>query len=186
MKAFCRRRAGGREAVATAVIRPGAACLAGAALLLASLAQAESGQLMRDSELRAKPFGDAEVVATLKARDAVDIQARKGAWAQVKAGDKGGWVRLLNVRTGSGQRGDAGVGALAAVFKTGSSGNTVTTGVKGLSEEKLNTAQPNEDEAKRLGQYREAEGGARAFAKQARLATQELPFFDATGKEVAP
>lgn len=126
------------------------------------------------------------MVATLKARDAVDIQARQGAWAQVKAGDRSGWVRLLNVRTGSAQRGDAGVGALASVFRTGSSGNTVTTGVKGLSEESLGNAQPNAEEAKRLNQYRESEGGARGFAKQAKLGTQTVPFFDATGKEVTP
>lgn len=161
---------------------------AGLALALISasgLAAAEPGTLLRDSELRAKPFGDAAVVTTLKAKATVDVVARQGAWAQVKAGAEGGWVRLLNVRTGSGQRGDAGVGAIASVFKTGSSGNTVTTGVKGLSEEKLNTAQPAPEEAKRLAQYRENEAGARHFAKQGKLASREVPFFDANGQEAA-
>lgn len=156
-------------------------------LLLASgLAAAEPGTLLKDSELRARPFGDAEVLAPLKAKATVDIVARKGAWAQVKAEGKTGWVRLLNLRTGSGQRGDAGVGALASAFKTGSSGNTVTTGVKGLSEEKLKTAAPNPEEARRLDQYRESEAGARSYAKQAKLAPQQAPYFDATGQEVAP
>lgn len=161
----------------------------GASILLATcaaagLARAEPGTLLRDSELRAKPFGDAAVVAQLKARDGIDIVTRQGAWAQVKAGSQTGWVRVLNVRTGSGQRGDAGVGQLASVFKTGSSGTTVTTGVKGLSEEKLKAAEPAPAEAKRLDQYRETEAGARSFAKQAKLASQDLPFFDAQGKEV--
>ncbi|HET8731559.1 MAG TPA: hypothetical protein VFM34_10690 [Moraxellaceae bacterium] len=156
------------------------------ALMLAGGAQAEPGQLLRDSELRAKPFGDADVVISLKARDAVDIVTRQGAWAQVKVGNKAGWVRLLNIRTGSGQRGDAGVGALASLFRTGSSGTTVSTGVKGLSEEQLKTAQPNDAEARRLSQYRESETGARNFARQVKLATHTVPFFDANGQEVAP
>ncbi|MES2917152.1 MAG: SH3 domain-containing protein [Pseudomonadota bacterium] len=155
-----------------------------AALAAAGTASAEPGTLLRDSELRAKPFGDAAVVAALKAKDSIDIVARQGAWAQVKAGGQAGWVRVLNVRTGSGQRGDAGVGQLASVFKTGSSGTTVTTGVKGLSEQKLATAEPAPAEARRLDQYRETEAGARGFARQAKLASQELPFFDAQGKEV--
>lgn len=154
------------------------------ALAAAGLASAEPGTLLRDSELRAKPFGNADVVAQLKARESVDITARQGAWAQVKADSQTGWVRVLNVRTGSGQRGDAGIGQLASVFKTGSSGTTVTTGVKGLSEDRLKAAEPAPAEAKRLDQYRETEAGARSFAKQAKLASQELPFFDAQGKEV--
>ncbi|MFZ5560318.1 MAG: SH3 domain-containing protein [Pseudomonadota bacterium] len=147
-----------------------------AALLASGLALAEPGALLKDTELRARPFGDAEVLASLKAKEGVDILARKGAWANVQAGEKNGWVRLLNVRTGSGQRGDAGVGALASVFRTGSSGNTVSTGVKGLSEEKLKTAQPDADEARRLNQYKQSEKSARGFAKQAKLATQRVDY----------
>ena len=58
--------------------------------------------------------------------------------------------------------------------------------VKGLSEEQLKTAQPNEAEARQLSQYRESDTGARSFARQAKLATHEVPFFDANGQEVTP
>lgn len=179
------RRPGGRDAVPRRIPSSTRArlALALAALLGSGLAAAESGTLLRDSELRAKPFGDAEVVAEIKAKSGVDIVARQGAWAQVKSGAQTGWVRLLNVRTGSGQRGEAGVGALASVFKTGSSGTTVTTGVKGLSEEKLNNAAPDAAEAQRLNQFRETETGARSFAKAGKLAARDVPFFDANGKE---
>lgn len=181
------RRSGGQNAAAdNAVSRHRAGLvLALAGLLAAGVCAAEPGTLLRDSELRAKPFGDAAVVTELSAKASVDIVSRQGAWAQVKSGAQTGWVRLLNLRTSSGQRGDAGVGALASVFKTGSSGTTVTTGVKGLSEEKLNNAAPDPAEAQRLNQYRENEGGARSFARQAKLAAQEVPFFDASGKEIA-
>jgi hypothetical protein len=152
-------------------------------LLAGGLAWAEPGALLKATELRAKPFGDAEVLAELNAKDSVDILARKGAWANVKAGDKTGWVRLLVLRTGSGQRGDAGVGALASVFKTGSSGNTVSTGVKGLSEEKLKEAAPDAAEAKRLTQYQSSAGAARSYAKQAKLNTQPLEYLDKSAGE---
>ena len=180
------RRPGGQSATPKRTVLPGLRlALALAGLLAAGMVAAEPGTLLRASELRAKPFGDAEVVAQLDAKAGVDIVARQGAWAQVKSGAQTGWVRLLNVRTGSGQRGDAGVGALASVFKTGSSGTTVTTGVKGLSEEKLNTASANPAEAQRLNQFRENEAGARNFAKAGKLAAQDVPFFDASGKEIA-
>lgn len=147
---------------------------------LSTLAFAEAGTLLKADSLRAKPFGDAEVIATLKAGGKVEITARKGAWAsvQVPAG-KSGWIRLLNVRTGSGQSGDSGVGALASLFKTGSSGNTVSTGVKGLSEEQLKNAKPDPEEARRLGNYKDTEADARSFARQGKLVAQKVDYLPA-------
>ncbi|HEX6590834.1 MAG TPA: SH3 domain-containing protein [Moraxellaceae bacterium] len=151
-------------------------------LLAGSLAWAEPATLLKDSELRAKPLGDAELVSTLKAKDKVEITARKGAWANVQT-PKGqtGWVRLLALRTGSGKSGDAGVGAIASLFKTGSSGNTVSTGVKGLSEEKLKNAQPDEAEAKRLDKYKGSDADSRTYAKQGKLAAQQVNYLPVNG-----
>lgn len=151
--------------------------------MASGLALAEPAALLRDSELRANPRNDAALVQTLKGKAVVDITSRQGAWAQVKTTDgKTGWVRVLNLRTGSGQKGEGGLGALASVFKTGSSGNTVSTGVKGLSEEKLKEAQPNEEEAKRLGKQKVNESDARNYAKQGKLAAQPVNYLPA-GKE---
>ncbi len=148
-----------------------------AGLLATSLAGAEPATLLKDSEMRAKPLGDANVVTLLKARDSVNITARKGAWANVQTtAGQAGWVRLLNLRTGSGKTGDAGIGAIASLFKTGSSGNTVSTGVKGLSEEKLQNAQPNADEAKRLEKYKDSSTDARSYAKQGKLAASQVNY----------
>lgn len=153
-----------------------------AGLVLGTAASAEPGTLLKADSLRAKPFGDAEVIGTLKAKDKVDITARKGAWAnvQVPAG-KSGWIRVLNIRTGSGKSGDSGVGAIASLFKTGSSGNTVSTGVKGLSEEQLTNAEPNPEEAKRLSKYKNTDADARNFAKQAKLSAQQVDYLPANG-----
>lgn len=149
---------------------------------LTSTAWAEPATLLKESEMRAKPFGDAEVVTMLKAKEKVDITARKGAWATVQtAKGQSGWVRILNLRTGSGKGGDAGVGAIASLFKTGSSGNTVSTGVKGLSEEQLKNAQPDAEEAKRLDKYKNSESDARNFAKQGKLTAEQVNYLPADG-----
>lgn len=146
-------------------------------LLCSSLVVAEPATLLKPTELRSQPQGSATIVTTLKAKDTVDISARQGAWASVKTTDgKSGWVRVLNLRTGSGQRGDAGIGAIASVFKTGSSGNTVSTGVKGLSAEQLQNATPNPAEAARLAAYSVKDSDARTFAKQGKLASKQVKY----------
>lgn len=153
-----------------------------AGLLASSLTWAEPATLLKDGEMRAKPLGGAELVVMLKAKEKVEITARKGAWANVQT-SKGqtGWVRLLNLRTGSGKSGDAGIGAVASLFKTGSSGNTVSTGVKGLSEEKLKNAQPNAEEAKRLDKYKNTSSDARSYAKQGKLNAEQVNYLPVTG-----
>ncbi|MFN3587311.1 MAG: SH3 domain-containing protein [Moraxellaceae bacterium] len=148
-----------------------------AGLVASPLALAEPATLLRDTELRASPLADATVVAPLQAQSTVDITNRQGAWAQVKTpAGQSGWVRVLNLRTGSGQRGDVGIGAMASVFRTGSSGNTVSTGVKGLSAEQISQATPNDAEVARLGTLAVKEADARQFASQGKLASQSVDY----------
>lgn len=158
-----------------------------AALLLSALAgtalAAGNATVARDTELREKPLGDAPVVAPLKAKTTVTVASRNGAWAQVTTADgKKGYVRLLNLRTGSGQKGDSGVGALASVFKTGSSGNTVATGVKGMSEEALTGATPDAAQVEKLAGYKASEKSARDGAKAAGLKAQKIDYLPAPAK----
>jgi hypothetical protein len=96
--------------------------------------------------LKSKPFADAETVANLAEKSGVEVLARQGSWNQVKANGATGWVKMLSLRFGDGAQkkaGDSGLGALFNVASTGSSGSTTTTGVRGLSEEKLRNPQPN-------------------------------------------
>lgn len=151
-----------------------------AALLLALAsagAGADAATVARNTDMRAKPLNDAAVVASLKAQANVEVLERGGAWAQVRSADgKTGWVRLLNLRTSSGQKGDSGVGALASVFRTGSSGSSVSTGVKGLSEEDLTGAKPNADEARKLAALRATDDDARRSAKDAGLKAHNVKY----------
>ncbi|MFZ5756873.1 MAG: SH3 domain-containing protein [Pseudomonadota bacterium] len=160
-------------------VRPGPAALM---LVLAALATgpvlaADNATVARDTQLREKPLNDAPVVAELKAKAAVSVNSRNGAWAHVStAGGKSGFVRLLNLRTSSGQKGESGVGALASVFKTGSSGSSVSTGVKGLSEEDLTGAEANDAEVEKLAAFKAADKEARDGARLAGLKAKPVDY----------
>jgi uncharacterized protein YgiM (DUF1202 family) len=145
-------------------------------MLASSLAMAEPGTLTKDSVLHAQPGSASDTVGTLKGKTAVEIITRQGAWAQIKANDLTGWVRIFDVSTGSSQKGDSGVGALASMFKTGSTGTTVSTGVKGLSGEDLTNARPDPAEEAKLNKYISSSGDASQGARQVKLSPQNVSF----------
>ncbi|WP_187359995.1 hypothetical protein [Chitinolyticbacter meiyuanensis] len=149
-----------------------------AGLIVAGASWADSGTLIRATPLKQKPFLDATTVSELPANSRLDIVTRKGAWMQVKtASGQSGWVKLLNVRTGSGSSsGGGGLGTLGKVITTGSSGTTVTTGVKGLSAEQIENAKPNFAELDKLKQYQVSSGSASSSARQAGLDAQSVPY----------
>ena len=156
-----------RRALALAM----AATLAGGAVL------AESGAVLKDTPLRSEPLGSASEVAQLKARETVEITARQGAWAGVKtsAGAEG-WARILNLRTASAAAATAAGLQLASVFATGSSGKSVSTGVKGLSAEQLIGASPDSRQVALLDGFAVSTGDASAFASQAPLSAQRVNY----------
>ncbi|WP_374347523.1 hypothetical protein [Chitinimonas sp.] len=155
--------------------------------LVASAQAAEMGTVLKASELKQKPFSDAAKVAEVGDKTSVEIVTRQGAWIQVKTRDgQAGWLKMLNVRTGSGEtKSDGGGGLLAGVslFKTGSSGTTVTTGVKGLSEDDLRNAQPNPAELAKLDGYASSSDEAAKFAKAGKLsANRDLAYLAKSDK----
>lgn len=158
---------------------PGLAPLALAlAALFAGPALAESATTLRDTEMRAEPLGSADVVAKLKAKASVDITARQGAWAGVKNVEGlDGWVRVLNLRTGTADgKAPGGGNQLAQAFLTGSSGNTVSTGVKGLSPDKLRNAGEAPAEVAMLDQLAASPDDARLYAASGSLQAHEVDY----------
>ncbi|WP_432724000.1 hypothetical protein R0381_000668 [Jeongeupia wiesaeckerbachi] len=145
-------------------------------LSLASIAWAESGTLVRTSDLKQKPFSDAASAGKLGSGARVDIVARQGAWMQVKSGSQSGWVKLLNVRTGNGRSTGGGIGQLGSVLNTGSSGTTVTTGAKGLSSEQIRNARPNYAELKKLDGYDATRQSAAGSAAANGLKPRSVPY----------
>lgn len=157
------------------------------ALLFAAacgLAQAQTAYTVRTTDLKAKPYTDADTLATLPQQSAVEIIGRRGSWNQVKAGNATGWVKLLSLRVAGGQRqsGDSGFKSLFSMASTGSSGSTMTTGVRGLSEEKLHNPHPNPQALQELKGQAVGKAEAQQFAASGKLAAVRVDYLPAPAK----
>ena len=137
------------------------------ALLFPLLGHAEPATIIRATELKSEPATDASTVAQLPENTAVEALDRQGGWTRVKAAAGEGWVKMLALRyggPGGTKKGDTGVAQIFNVARTGSSGTTVTTGVRGLDPEMLANAQPNPAELAKLQQYAVTPDAAAGFA----------------------
>jgi len=142
---------------------------------------AENGTLIRADTMREQPFIDAAAVEALAANEPLAIAARQGGWMQVGARGKTGWVKMLNVRLAGGGTtgGSGGLMAAASMFRTGSSGTTVTTGVKGLTEEDLRNAQPDRGQLAALSAQAVSPGVASAQAAANGLKPNQVAYLKA-------
>ncbi|MFA7097282.1 MAG: SH3 domain-containing protein [Gammaproteobacteria bacterium] len=145
-------------------------------------AAAETAVTIRPVELKQKPFTDAPSLATLPEKTPVTILERQGAWTHVQSAPQTqGWVRMLSLRLGDGtvKQGDLGLASVLNAARTGSSGVTVTTGVRGLSEEELRDAQPDPAELEKVERMAVAPQEARQFAADAKLKAAPLAYLPA-------
>jgi hypothetical protein len=151
-----------------------------------ALAQ-ETGFTLRETEVKAKPFLDAENIGKLPEKAQVSILARQGGWSQVRAGDVQGWVRLLSLRFGNPDP-KKNQTALATSIGFGrqrpGAGPTVTTGVRGFSEEDLKAAKPNPEEVRKMESFSIPPAGASQFAAAGKLVAQAVSYVDADGKSI--
>jgi len=140
---------------------------------------AEYGYTLSSTELKDAPFTDANTLATLPEKTKVEIISRQGAWLQVKEQQKG-WVRLLSVRIGEGSTmsGDSGLKSLVnlGLGRSSSTGVTVATGVRGLSEADLKNARPNPQELEKLRRMTIPPAEAQKFAASAKLSAQQINY----------
>jgi len=146
-------------------------------LLIPLTCAAEPATVIRATELKAEPASDATTVAQLAENTAVDALERKGGWTRVKTKSGDGWVKMLALRYGGAAKsGDTGIGRLFSVARTGSSGTTVTTGVRGLDGDQIKTAQPNAAELKKLHGYAVSAQAAGSFAASGKLEAQKVDY----------
>ena len=146
-------------------------------LLFPALAWAEPATTVRQVEMKKAPAADAETIGLIAENTKLDAFERKGGWTRVKSASGDGWVRMLALRfggPGAARQGDSGVSKLFNVARTGSSGTTVTTGVRGLDPEMLANAQPNQAELAKLPQFAATRDGAAGFAAKGRLQAQQV------------
>lgn len=150
-----------------------------AAILLCRVSNAEAaekGLILRAGDLLDQPFIDSAKSGPLTANQPVTILQRRGAWANVEAGGKTGWVRLLNLRLEPGVARPS--NNSTARLRTGSSGRTVTTGVKGMDEEDIRNATPDYAELELLGTLAVSTDDARAIAQKNSLKENTVAYLD--------
>lgn len=135
---------------------------------------AEPGTLSKAEVLRAKPFTDAVALSNLAAGSKVAIITRSGAWYQVKAGSKTGWVRMLSVRRSVAASGSSVAGlAKVASGRSGTGKVSTTTGVRGLDEQELDTASFNAAQIQQSERYRVSAKEAAVFARAGKLSLRD-------------
>jgi hypothetical protein len=147
-------------------------------LFIPAAVLAEPATLVRSAELKREPATDAAKVAELPANAAVDAGERRGGWILVRtsAGQEG-WVKLLSLRYGgTSKAGDSGLSQAINVARSGSSGTQVTTGVRGLDDEKISTAQPNPAELKKMEGFAVPAEESAKFAEQGQLKAQTVSY----------
>lgn len=154
---------------------------AGLALACALAQAGETAYTVRPTALKAKPYTDAQTLADLDQDVPVLIVGRRGSWNKVKANGATGWVKMLSLRLADAfqKSGDSGFRSLVNVASTGSSGGTMTTGVRGLNEEKLHTPQPNPQAFEELHTLAVTRDEAQRFAKAGKLAATSMDYLPA-------
>ena len=138
----------------------------------------ETAYTVRSTEVKARPFSDADTLSSLPEKSRVEVLERKSSWTRIKSDSATGWVKMLSLRFGDAWKksGDSGLGALFNVAATGGSGSTVSTGVRGLSEENLKNPHPNPQAMKELQRYATGKREAQGFGKSGKLTTQQIDY----------
>lgn len=152
-------------------------------------AAAETGQTLVAADLKSEPYMDAKTLAALPANSPLEILKRQGGWMQVKsAGSADGWLKMTAIKLGGGAsgKGSSGLGELWNVAQGGRSGNTgvtVATGVRGLGAEDLKNASANPEAVKKMQGYAVSRADAESYSTQAKLQRQSVGYLakDAEG-----
>ncbi len=131
---------------------------------------AETGSAIKDDQLRAEPYTDAKITASVKRGETLTILKKQGVWLQVKNKKSTGWLKLLSVK----RAGTSTTTASSSVLKqsSGRSGTgqiVSTTGIRGLNEEELKAAKFNEAEINKLESYTVTAKAGAEFAKAGQL-----------------
>ena len=147
--------------------------IAAFALLSWTAARAnERGIVIRAGDLFAEPFIDAAKLGSLSSNQPVTIVERRGGWLAVEVGGRRGWVRMLNVRLEAA----AGPKTSTAAMRTGSTGRTVATGVKGLDEVDIRNASIDREQLNKLGELSVSAADARQQALQDNLKESKVDY----------
>lgn len=147
-------------------------------------AQEQTATVLRDSPLRAEPFTDAATLGSVKAKSRITVLQRSGGWYQIRdTRARSGWLRMSSVRLGDGasaaDSGDSGIGQTLRFLSTGrsgASGTTVATGIRGLDAADVANATPDHAALKQLERHRVSANEAKNAARTAGLQSRTLSY----------
>ena len=147
------------------------------ALVPAASAQ-EQAFTNRATELKDKGADSARTLASLPENTEVKVIARGGGWTNVQAAGQTGWVKVFHLRfpavvaTSSSSSSGGFLGGLSSMLG-GGSGNKqatiATTGIRGLSPEDLQNANPDPQALAKMQTYRSDKPAAERFAHDGKL-----------------
>lgn len=136
------------------------------------------GTVLRETELKDKPFVDARTLRTLAAQTSLVIVDRQSGWLRVSVAGQQGWVRLLHVSSApaGSAKSQAELESFAklATGRAGTGNVVATTGIRGLNEEQLQTAQANPEELRRLEGYGVSKEQAAEYARRHKLEARQV------------
>lgn len=142
--------------------------------------------VVRSSDLKAKPFSDADTVRALKENERLNVLSRKSSWTEVKAIDAAGWVKMLSLRFEGGDI-NAPPTNVASDFlnlrKGSAAGSTTTTAVKGLDKESFKKLTPNMEQFQKAQSFVVTKSDAKEFAAQQNLSDQEQAYVKVPGEK---
>jgi uncharacterized protein YraI len=136
------------------------------------------GTALKNDSIRTEPFTDAREIATIEKGKPVMILDRKGGWYKISSAKGKGWVRMLSIRTSkdaSRRISHKGILELAS-GRTGTGTVILTTGIRGLDEESLQTARFNAQQLSKLESFIVNRIQARQFAAAGKLRTRTIPY----------
>lgn len=144
-------------------------------LVFISSVFAQQATTVDDVKLKLAPSIQSENIDDLEADTSVTILNRQGGWYQVQTPyQMQGWLKMLWLRfpvTGE-------ESSVLSVFSQGSSGVTVATGIRGLSEDELATGHGIPFDMSTLKHYSVSQDEALAFAQEGQLRAQDFRYVD--------
>jgi SH3 domain-containing protein len=154
-------------------------------ILLAGSAWAqEQAFTNRSTELKERAGSDARTLTTLASDTPVKVLQRGGGWTRVEAGQgQAGWVRVFHLRfpavaEASSSSGGGALSGLTSALGFGrqktQQATIATTGIRGLSQEDINNANPDPESLRRLQSYQSDKPGAERFARDGKLTPQRV------------
>lgn len=132
----------------------------------------DTGYVPKAIDLLDRPAADAKPVAQLVKQQPVEVISRNGNWANVNAGARSGWIRMIDVRLIA-----APSRRIAVVARVKSASDS---GIRGFSEEELLAGTPSGNELDKLKRFSVAAKDATGFARSAGLRPRRQDYLDAT------